>query len=267
MADHYGMYLSKPFYDVTKCAEADLIFSSDWPSLPIANVLTLPVTSAVINTIGNYVTLSHGQSYPPLVQAWLKRSDGSVMKITSGVDGTLLVDKSSIYISLSEFIDQDASPATSICIYVYEVDISTEVQYQITKTTSQRSSYDPNYSLRIAKPGKDIGSTDLRDFMVHSQAQSPLILAVRTQASVSSGTSLQYIDRQGYLSWVFGYVKQADGKYKPAPYFAQAYPITTVIPSTLLYRVDWSTGAGDVGATLVMLRDPMFAATDVEATY
>ena len=54
-----GIKISKPGFDAYSAGDADLVFSSGWPSLPIAFETTL--------TEGDSLTVEHGLGFPPIV--------------------------------------------------------------------------------------------------------------------------------------------------------------------------------------------------------
>lgn len=259
----YGIKISKPFFDAQNSGDADLIFSSAWPSLPVAFEETLTVDSTMISPAE--LPIPHGLGFPPLVLAW-KYIDNYAVKFVFGYSDVLECDDTNIYLSLASPQYPPSNQASKVHIKAYNIDLSVEKEYAINKPPASQLLYDPDFGIKVVKEGMDYKSTDLRDFILHSRAQSPLIMAVKTQES-ATGDTVRYVDPQGYLSWVFGFVRGTDGRYKAAPYFSQGYPQTGIDVSALEYSVAWETAASDDGATLVVLRDPMFTATDEEASY
>lgn len=160
--------------------------------------------------------------------------------------------------------------ATKVIIRCFRLDLSKDIDYSLAPGDTFNGPYDPNYGIKFVKPNKDINSRDLRDFAIHSRAQSPLILSVKTQKTIPSanvgtgiGNVIQFTSKLKYPVWVYGYIKQSTGKYVPAPYYSQSYPrvFTDGFKAYIGY-----TGT-DIGATLVILRDPMFAASSTSIQY
>ena len=269
MAQDVGIKISKPNYDATTAADSDLLFSSSWPSLPIVNEYTKTISSLPYTT-----TIPHGLGYVPFVLGWSKTS-GKWHKRFFGYNDGIKVDETNIYINITDnypFVTATTTTApTSLHLKVYALDIATEVEYELSARSSIVAEYNPDYGIKIAKEAADINSTDMRDFILHSRCQSPLILALKNENSaVASGSYdglITYEDPQGQISWVFGFIRATDGKYREVPYYGQAYPTTQIDTATKTYTLGWINAAGDEAASLVVLRDPMFAASDITASY
>lgn len=251
MAD-VGIRISKPFQDVLLSGEADMLFSSSWPSLPIAaqQTYTSPGTDLTVP-----VVFEHNLGFVPLVAIWqVVGGKASRVKTTS-------VNRVS-----SSYVSIPATSADSVTVICYNIDIATEIEYPFVTPSAVESTYSPDYGIKIVKDGRDIDSNDMRDFILHSRCQSPQILAVKTQ---ESGNPVEYAEPQGYTSWVFGFVRKADGSYYYAPYYSQGYPRTLIEGTSpnITYSLEYIEGFGDTGASIVILRDPMFAPINVSASY
>lgn len=271
MADvnDYGIKITKPGFDVATAGDADLIFSSSWPSLPIVTETTIGSLSSF-----NGGSFTHGVGFAPFTQVWRTRA-GATQRTglnngaLSGVDDTdIVIDSGNISLTALDPFQLSAELVYNYHIKCYNIDLSVEKEYPILTDQTTQASTSRDYGIKVVKEDEDIDSTDMRDFILHSRCQSPLILAVKTQES-ASGTTVSYTETIGYRSWVFGYVRDSNNAYRFAPYFAQAYPITSITSSggVYTYSVQYLAAAGDTGASLVILRDPMFAATNVEASY
>jgi hypothetical protein len=241
-----------------------MVFDSSWPSLPIAFETTLssPFPASV----------THNLKFAPFSLVWAYGTDPSGKTKTSQ-RFYFPVDTTKLYLDTSSFSTQQLAfwnVATSIKVRCFQLDLATDIDYTLAPGDTFNSPYDPNFGIKVVKQFKDINSTDLRDFALHSRAQSPLILAVKTQKTMPAanigtgiGNVVQYTSTLKYPAWVYGYVEQSTGKYMPAPYYEQAYPrtFTDGITSYIGYS------GTDIGATLVILRDPMFAATATTVQY
>lgn len=262
MAD-YGLKISQPFYDATTAADANLIFSSSWPTLPIAAEATF--TNSLFGGTSDFsnfnLTYAHGLPFAPFSIAW------STVNST-GKTGRYLIPFDGTYAYL-----QPSTSLTSIHVTCYNINMAVDVEYPYLKTSGSKALYDKNFGIKIPKSGKEITSTDMRDFILHSRCQSPQILAVKTQVSsilsASGGGTrdIIYTPPVNTPLWAFGY-QLVGTKYSFANYYSSATPRLFVDANsngTYSYRLNYS-GLAD-GATLIILRDPMFTSNVVSVTY
>jgi hypothetical protein len=176
------------------------------------------------------------------------------------------VDNNYLYISVSV-----TAPVNIKC---FAIDLRQDADYATPVGDTFKSGYDPDFGIKVVKQNKDITSRDLRNFILHSRAQSPLIVAVKTETSVNPAnpTVLQYTFKQNYPVWVYGFVRQipaapaprnASDYYTYAPLYSQAFPGTSSdgITSQIFF------GPTANGASLVVLRDPLFAPTKDTVVY
>lgn len=254
MADNVGIKISKPQFDARSAGDSDLVFSSSWPSL------------FQIGTYFQYLggvssaTLTHDAGFAPFTLGWHLFTDGTTVMCFPNVSTTNI-----------SLVGGSPNPATFdfVDIVMYNVNLAEDKEYPLIREPSTVSGpYDNNFGIKLMKsawaPFIDRYADDLNFYLLHSRAQSPMVLAVKTEAS-AVGQTITYRSPLNETSWVFGYVKQADGTYQVAPYYSQAYPKTTIDPISRTYSITWS--GTDIGATLVILRDPMFSGTSIEATY
>jgi len=248
-----GFKISKPGFDANKTAGSNLVFSSSWPSLPIAFETT------IVNPASS--TLAHNLKFPPFTFLFVTKADPSGVGTTS-VRSIGQVDSVNLY--------NLPTGTFTLNIKCFQLDISKDTDYNLAPGDVNQSPYDSNFGVKVAKPQKDINSKDMRDFSVHSRCQSPLILAVKTEATITAGNLatgignvIQYANAGSKPVWVYGFIKQSTGRYKPVPYYAQAYPRTF----TDGYTSYIGYSGTDIGATLVILRDPMFAPTSTTVQY
>lgn len=258
-----GFKISKPGYDARTTQGSNMVFDSSWSSLPIA--FETKLTSAFPASV------AHDLKFPPFACVWAYGLDQSGIQATQRF--FFPVDSTKLYLDTANFTTQQLafwSLVSTIKICCFQLDLSTDIDYILAPGDTFNQAYDKNFGVKVVKQGKDINSTDLRDFALHSRAQSPLILAVKTEKTIPSanigtgiGNVIQYDSNLKYSAWVYGYIKQSTGKYVPAPYYSQAYPRT--FTDGILSYIGY-TGT-DIGATLVVLRDPMFAPTSTTVQY
>lgn len=235
----YGIRIAKPYYDVNTCADKDLIFSSAWPSLQVVYDDT-PASS----------TIEHGLGFPPLAFSYTPLDTSSPF---SGERGALNVDSTTVYTTAGQRT------------VVYNLDISTSKQYSVNRTSSVLESYSPDYGVRIAKEGKSIDSTDMRDFILHSRCQSPLILDVLTitNATLSGSTYQIFYTWTDTPPWMYGFVCNASGVWRQSPFVSATYPKLVISGSTARQDI----ASPDINGCIVVLRDPMFSPTELAASY
>lgn len=279
-----GFKISKPGYNARTAAGQNLIFSSGWPSLPIAYEITIdnPITGS-----SSFASVPHNLNFPPFTMGWAYGND------PSGINGAttrfyMMADSKNFYMYGGQ---QNHAPftATKLKLRAFQLDLSKDVNYQLAPGDTFKTPYDPNYGIKFVKSGKSIDSKDMRDFAVHSRCQSPLILAVKTQDTMAANTIegppgtftpvnvVQYTTKLKYPAWVYGFIKMGAtlagnlggvpvNTYLPSAYYSQSYPRTFTDGFTTYLQ--YNTGVnGDNGATLVILRDPMFAATPVTVQF
>lgn len=261
MANDFGIKIAKPGFDVLKAGDIDLIFSSAWPSLPIAKEISTSIYNGSTVLSPSTALVEHGLGFPPFTIGWTVIANKTHVFFPS-------VNEKNIRINYSFPNPTEYGYCNFKC---FNIDLSKTIEYPFIKPpTTSIDNYDPNFGMKVTKEGKNIDSKDLRDYVLHSRCQSPQILTVQIGNTPTGGTVV-YKSPLGYTSWVFGYVKLSTsiatlvgGYYNFAPYYAQAYPITVVNGSTNTYSVNYTIGDN---ASLVVLRDPMFSPTNINTVY
>lgn len=227
----YGVKVSKAGFDALTARDNDLLMNSSWPSLQIVKVVESTDTTPI----------AHGLPYPTLAVI--------IGNVFSPIDS----DATYVYPDVGTVI-------------IYNLDLTTDVDYPYIDKPQISSTYDNNYGIKMVKKGSDITSTDMRDFILHSRCGSPMVLAIKTEQTVSpdNPTYIQYTNNLGYQTFVFGYVYNSFSKiYTVAPPAGQAYPVTFSNGITSYVQINV---LGDKGS-LVILRNPMFSSDPIEVTY
>lgn len=264
-----GIKIAKPFYDVNNAGDTDVIFNSSWPTLQIISEKTVEITN---NGTNFSARAEHNLGFPPFVCMWGIYADGSIMRLVDieKIGGALSTTTiTNTIATVSGLSSATGFNMTHVHFKFYNIDLSKDVEYPFIQQPTQQILTDRDFGIKLAKEGKDINSEDVRDYILHSRCQSPLVLAVKTQESGTASTtggSIEYKSPYKFPSWVFGYVRSGN-TYKTAPYFSQGYPSITIYPNEYRYMIEWENSAGDDGATILVLRDPFFAGTGVEVTY
>lgn len=263
-----GFKLSKPGYDASRAAGGNYIFNSSWPSLPIA-------FETIITGDGTKMAVAHGLKFPPFAMAWYPGTDPSGVG-TVGNRAILSANTTNVYVPTAAGVKYK--------VRCFQLDLSKDIDYTLAPGDTFKTPYDANFGIKVVKPNKDINSKDMRDFAVHSRCQSPLILAVKTEKTIPSanlatgiGNVIQYTSKLNYAVWVYGFVKVGTtlaanlgvtvNTYVPARYYSQSYPRTFTDGFKAYIGYTASGLNQDNGATLIILRDPMFSTTPVTVQY
>jgi hypothetical protein len=265
-------------------ADYQFVFNSDWPSLAIAYEVVIDVPYTDGFSISAQVT--HGLGFYPLVMGWSFLNGVSIGRsfVASGNlsgpqnDVQISFDKQNIY-----FVNKGIYNALTytMSIKCYNVDISQGVDYTLPQFPTVKTPYDPTTGIKVSKNGKSIASNDLRDFILHSRAQSPAILSIVTQVTTRpSGTKyIGYNNPAGYVPWVLGFVggPGQDSTYSPIAPGAQQSGYLFGLQSAAQATANGETQALLQGSflfrpnatfgSLVVLRDPLVLPNTLRVTY
>lgn len=242
----------QPGWDVRNCPDWAYLFNSDWPSLAIAFETTIP-------NPGAGTTINHNLGYPPLVMVW------------NNVSGTLSYGRQAagFTVTPTTVVVSGVSQATTLTVVCFNVDISKEQLYPLPQSAQQKLPYNQQFGMKVVKPNGNrlIYSNNLNDFVIHTRAQSPAVLAVATQrgqfftnsnpGSTLTGPWLVFPLKTSYIPWA--YTATSSG--------SNTYTFTTVnslqvINNQLVYSMNGST----IGS-LIVLRDPLFYPNTVKVTF
>lgn len=266
-----GVKVSKPGFNALTAPDYDLIFSSSWPQLPIVATFTSGVITPTLSGstyVYPAVTFTHNLGYTPFCAVWVK---GQIPNIatTSGIKRDyaptrLSMDKTTV--TYGTFSSTTNYGSIQIHIKVYGLDIKKPVSYPYKQPPVIQQAYDPNYGVKLAKPNKQITSNDMRDFIIHSRCQSPQVDSVNV-----GGTSVDYTNTSGYTNWVYGFgtyggtaMNVAYTNYSQAPPILRINTDASGNPKPNYYLLSGETNGT---SSIVVLRDPLFVAQEVQVTY
>jgi hypothetical protein len=234
-------------------ADYQYVFNSDWPSLQIAFEEVVTVTAGGVSA-----PIPHGLGFYPLTMAWFLINGVSVGRFY----GVTTFDKTNVYIDNS----LNTSNVT-VSIKCYNLDISVPVNYELPQFPTASRPYDPSTGIKVTKYGKSMASNDLRDYILHSRAQSPAVLAILTQAILTGGKhTISYINPANYIPWILGFVSPIGNNT-----VYQCYPVGSNQAAPAFFQlgnnsVIWTSGTSGIGS-LVVLRDPLIVPTTKQVTY
>lgn len=266
-----GIIITQVGIDVKTAADYQMIFNSNWPSLQIAFEARVDVP------YGKIVPVAHNLGFFPLTMAWAILNNVSIGRVfaPSGTlsnpqtDVKVTFDKNNIYLD-------NTSPVYNFTTYTisikcYNLDITKAVNYTAPVPPTFKTPYDASFGIKVVKSGKAITSTDLRDFILHSRAQSPAILSVVTQPTTNptaafTAPTIQYKNPAGYTPWVLGFYSSDGGlTYAPvAPGAQQSSYIFAQIGDTSYLN---SFQGAAIKGSIVVLRDPLVVANQRRVTY
>lgn len=250
----YGTKGSVPGYDVRSVTDYLLQFSSSWPHLKIehgaASSITMNSTPQTIYT--------HNLGY----SAFYFIISGGQFDAVGGINRGIGINSTDLAYDGSQPIGGTYSFYFYICRLPLTQDFTAP---QITGSTVAATE-NHDYGFKVAKPGKSIDSTDMRDFSLHSSTRSLMIHQVETaDMSVSGGFYVRTTTHGlGYIPHGFAYIKPgantaglSTSRYYLMPHGIGAqtanYSITT---TTLAMRADNSILTGTPTSTAVVLKDP-----------
>lgn len=244
MAD-YGAKGSVPGFDVKTVVDYLQLFNSSWPLLKVG--LTGQYSGAV----------SHNLGYPPF--HFITTSDGRVDQFSGlstenyGVDSSLLARSGGV-----------GSPRYYIC----RLDLTTNYTAPIIAGGTIQQELDRDYGIKVARPGKSVRSTDMRDFSLNSAARSLMIHKV-VALSMSPGGSLGWesIVPHGlpYIPEVFVFMKPGTNTlgYNTGRYMIIPPPVGVSLANYTVDAVNVTVSADNVDMTgtpqisIVILKDPL----------
>lgn len=281
----FGIKIAQPGYSTDNAPDYALAFNSSWPSLPVVKEFDVTLQPTFDGSFWSFAsqTFTHNLGFWALADVWETNSPNSQTGLTQPANLTYR-NNSALYLGLNEciwsspygFLSSQPQPMT-VHVTVYNIDISKPVAYDYVQPPVVQAPYDPNFGMKIAKANKSIDSKDLRDFVVHTRAQSPAILSIITEASKDSSNAITYANPQGYTNWVSGYYRNFFGFISLSKQYygyvqaqSQAFPNYQFLNGTTysLFLGSSSTFPGNTAiGSLVVLRDPLFVPTVLDVTY
>lgn len=194
-----GIKLAQPGKDVSTARDSEMIFNSSWPTLKlIANIRVQAIIPP--HPPNPTVLFRHNLGYVPAFLSYLMAPNfgGFAVQPTPQMSlPPVAADEENIYWTLNT---NSISNFPDLGILVFAVPILTDYTAPDIKLgSSSGSSPDPDFGLKISKPGADISSSDLRDFAIHSATRGPLLHAVRHGPTNNPDTTLNFARTFSYL--------------------------------------------------------------------
>jgi len=167
MPETYGIKVSPKGFDVDTASDQQLLFTSAWPLLKIEKQGSFVVTDKTKDV----VIATHDLGYTPMFMVYSSEGvngDASQTRLQTGPPiGASETD-------LKWFGNYYSQPAGAVTLYYYifKYNMTTNFDALTFNELDSKQIIDQNYGIKITKPGKNYSSTDLRDFVVHSDARS-----------------------------------------------------------------------------------------------
>lgn len=200
--------LAQKGYDVKTAGDENLIYSSQWPLLPIyqQGSFTIPDVTQKTNIF------NHNLGFVPMfwffanttIQAW-QNGFGTVLSTDTRSEffgptggGHIGINETSLQFAPTAFTEIGS---LTIYYYIFLIDINQLFTAPINRIGSVAGGSGSRV-FKIAKPTKDVSSANLDDFVIHSDCRSPLVQSVtQGQGSLTVNHNL------GYNPMFFAYVQ------------------------------------------------------------
>lgn len=206
--------LAQPGYDVRTAGDENLIYSSQWPLLKIYK--SGPFT---VNDVQQQQTIvNHDLGFPPIfwfftntqITAWensgVLTSDTRSEFFGATGGGAFSINSNRLLFNPLGF---GATGSLQGYYYIFANDLTKQFTAPINNVGAVPSSTNRGRVFKLAKPGKNVGSSNLEDFVIHSDCRSPLIHSINPGTVVADGTatgnSFTVFHNLGYIPMFFGY--------------------------------------------------------------
>lgn len=267
-SDSVGVKLAQLGQDANLAADQDLVFNSSFPYTKIVSRGQVTVQAGA-----DKVITSHNLGYPPGYILYLISTDDPFYSV---LPGSMLFGSSYVFSDNNNLSYLDLfglSTGYSYTYYYIIFDFNLEENYDsvVKKTTSiNRTTTDNDFGIKVLRGDKrNINSSDMRDFSIHSGARSPLVNKISYFESMTingSGTyevsqshGLSYVPMSiTYLSYKNTYPK-ADGKWYAEGFGFGGTTFNTVDTSVITFGAT----ADIFRVSIVSLKDPFTIATGV----
>lgn len=246
--------LAQPGYNIRTAGDENLIYSSLWPLLKIYKQDSYTASDVTQNA----VIVDHDLPFPPMywffsnttINGW--QNSGAITNTTrSEFFGPIANGSISVTDSQLKFTAGLATTGSlQLYYYIFALDLTKRFNAPIIKVGDVSGGSNEKRVFKIAKPGKDIHSPNLEDYVVHSRARSPLVHSVTPGLVIGGEFTVEH--NLGYNPMYFPYTKNADGSYELMP---------TGSGGTTRFRTDENkitfteSGSGR-DMTIVVLKDP-----------
>lgn len=200
---NFGIKVSQKGFDVKSCADYELLFSSKWATWKIAEVGTVVIADATQDV----VISTHSFGFAPAYYVYVLSGGQSQTSEVAYYVGSSTTELKWLGATLS-------APAGSHTLkyFIFRYDLATVFTAPLNFGTGTTPNIGGDYGLKASYPGKDISSTDGRDFVTHSSYRGLQIYRTRvyTSGGLLSASFMHYL---GYDPLIFAYFKPTASNY------------------------------------------------------
>lgn len=279
MAKPKVVKLAQQGFDVKVAGDEHLVYNSNWPLLKIHKQGSWSTSDFTLGN--NQVVATHDLGYPAFfmyfinnnIETWdvtdnatIKKENRSEFQGSLVWTGALSMDNKQLLYLPGGFSGH--SPWTgplSLYYYIFALDLSKDYQAPKIKSGGVIGPRNTQTVFKLAKPGKDINSKNLEDYIIHSDTRSPLIHSVNpgitaTNSDYSTPTFVAY-HHLGYTPMFFGFFKNnsnyrvqtsaTNGTYSPL-YTGSGGGYNFLVDTDKVYFQD----VAGVELSIVILKDP-----------
>ena len=165
MSKTYGIKVSRKGYDVKTASDKQLAFSSQWPLLPIEAEGTYNIASGT----QTYTIYNHNLGYVPVFMCWEEDASGN-LEVMDASYRNVIADTSDLIYKASY-----SASAFTLHYKVFRRPLLTEYDAGSLISTDATEKDSGDYGIIVSLPGKDVSSTDKRDFSVRSDVRQLMI--------------------------------------------------------------------------------------------
>jgi hypothetical protein len=181
-----GLKVALPGYDAQTAPDYDLSFSSNWPMEQVVKTFNYTITSADVTN--GHVYFYHNLGYYAFADVWQYSADSRFTnvvaeRLNSRFGYQMYFGKNSIMVPTTAIYGTLLPAGTVLSLKVYSFDFTQAFSYAAITPPVGPSTYDPHVGIKIVRPGRDINSKDLRNFMT-----------VRTPQNTNFVSSSTYTD-------------------------------------------------------------------------
>lgn len=239
--------ISRKGYDVNTCSDRELLFSSEWPLLKIHSQGTVDLTA------DGQTIVTHNLGYNPMILLWTNY-DWFTGTVTSTVTPMLqynTIDTTKVVFQSSGSVPWPVTIKVRYMVFRQDIDTDFEAPNFITSDTVAGASGNPVF--KIAVEGKDVSSTDYRDFVVHSNTRSPLIHQIKKTVTDGVNSQFSFNHTLGYKPTYLVYAGFG-GTYQLAGQFPD---LEVSVTSTTVNIFFPSSYGANYNIVVVLFKDPI----------
>lgn len=197
----YGAKVSRTGFDVKTASDKQLAFSSEWPLLPIEAEGSYNIASGS----QTYDIFTHDLGYYPVFSCWREISGKRFH----------MPEQSGPYVTTSKIAyDGWSADAYTLHWKIYRRALRTDYTADTLVSTDATEKDSGDWGTLVSLPGKDVSSTDKRDFGIRSDVRQLMIHQSGYSDDVLTGTVTHNL---GYkpIYWFYLQYGDSNDRYRP----------------------------------------------------